>query len=245
MKHTLSTFRRSSALRILCLLVLALMCAPAAMAAASSAPVGLPVATGSHAGSAFLAAGLGGLMLLRSPAADDGRENGGGDNKPVDPAAAIAAIEDKTLPMSQRLGVALSALKGIAPAEQFAKVKTDLDAAQALLKTRDGELAAANKQIAALQADVTTLEESNAKLETANKELAAKEQDLDKRAKALAKEQVAALGFPASQLPPADPKINAAATDDEAMAEYAKITDPKAKAEYYAANIAPRLDRKN
>ncbi len=67
MKHHLSTVRRSPWLRVACLLILALMCAP----------------------------------------------------------AVIAAIEDKTLPMSQRLGVALKALKRIAPAEQFAKVKAD------------------------------------------------------------------------------------------------------------------------
>lgn len=205
MKHTLSSFRRSSALRILCILVLAIMCAPAAMAAATAAPVGLPVATGSHASSAFLAAGLGGMMLLRTAATDEGGENGGGgkaEEKPVDPAAAIAAIEDKTLPMSQRLSVALKALQGQAPAEQFTKVKAELAIAQADLKTAQADLTAAQARIKALETDVAAFEKSNAALESENATLKAAEQDLDKRASAQAKQIARSVGVEASKLPP-------------------------------------------
>jgi len=122
MKHHLSSIRRSPWLRVACVLILTLLCAPAAV---SAAPVGLPAASGSHLGSAFLAAGLGGMIVLRNAASDDGKDNGGGGDASVDPAAAIAAIEDRTLPISQRPGVALKALKRIAPAEQFTKVKAD------------------------------------------------------------------------------------------------------------------------
>ena len=174
------------------------------------------------------------LYLLAE--ASDTPAAGGGDNKPVDPAAAIAAIEDKTLPMSQRLGVALSALKGIPPAEQFAKVKTDLDAAQTLLKTRDGELAAANKQITALQADVTTLEEANAKLETTNKDLAAKEQDLEKRASLKAKQIAQSVGIDANKLPPAQTEGTQTETGSKAAyTAFAKEKNPDLKAELYQA----------
>lgn len=246
MKHTLSSFRRSSALRILCIFVLAIMCAPAAMAAAASAPVGMPIATSSHAGSAFLAAALGGMMLLRTPADDGGKDNGGGGQKaedPVDPAAAIKAIEDKTLPMSQRLTVALNALKGQAPAEQFAKVSADLATAQATLKIRDGELADANARIKALEADVAANEKTITELGQENKDLKAKEQDIETRAKAKSKEEMKALGFPSSKLPNPDPKLNAAGTYEEAIAEYAKIDDPKAAAAYWNANVLPRLGK--
>ena len=205
-KRHLSAFRRSFALRAICLLILAAMFAPAAMAAASAAPVGLPAASGPHLGAAFLAAGLGGMMFLRSPASDDGHDNGGGEggsqaDDKVDVATALAAIEDKTLPMSQRIGVAMKALRGIPPAEQFAKVQKDLEAANASLAIVRGDLEAANKQIAALQADVKQLEDANAKLEKDNADLKAKETDLDKRASEQAKQIVRGVGVQASEMP--------------------------------------------
>lgn len=213
-KRHLSSIRRSPLLRVACILILAVMFAPAAMAATALPSAGLPIANGigMHAGSAILAGGLAGagLLYLRAPASGEGGDEGGGegsqakeDDKPVGAAEALAAIEDKTLPMSQRLGVAMKALRGIPPAEQFAKVKSDLEAAQTALKTRDGELAAANKQIAALQADVKQLEEANAKLEKDNQDLAAKEQDLGKRASNQAKQIVRGVGIEASKLPAA------------------------------------------
>lgn len=246
-KRHLSAFRRSFALRAICILILAAMFAPAAMAAASAAPMGLPAASGSHLGAAFLAASMGGMMILRAPAVEEGEGGGGGgsqasDDKPVGVAEALAAIEDKTLPMSQRIGVAMKALRGIPPAEQFAKVKADLDAANTQLTTVRGELEAANKQLAALQADVKQLEEANAKLEKENKDLAAKEQDLEKRTAGRVSEKMASLGFPSSNLPAPDPKLASVATYEEALAEYGKIKDPKAAAEYYAVHIQPKLD---
>ncbi len=214
-KRHLSAFRRSFALRAICLLILAAMFAPAAMAAASAAPVGLSDASGSHLGAAFLAAGLGGMMILRSPAGEEGDAGGGcgsqaSEDKPVDAAEALAAVENKTLPMSERLSVAAKALRGIPPAEQFTKVKADLDAANAQLATVRGDLEAANKQITALQADVKQVEDANAKLEQTNKDLAAKEQDLNKRASEQAKQIARGIGIDANQLP-------AAQTGDEAQ----------------------------
>ena len=238
MKHTLSTFRRSSALRILCILVLAIMCAPAAMAAATSAPVGLPIASSSHAGSAFLAASLGGMMLLRGPVGKEGEENGGGgkaDDRPVDPAAAIAAIEDKTLPMSQRLSVALKALQGQAPAEQFATVKTELATAQAQLKTANADLATAQARVTALEADVSSLEQSNAALEAENKTLKAAEQDLEKRASAKAKIIAQSVGIEASKLPGAKDTPPPASGSKGAYEAFAKEKDPDKKSELYQA----------
>jgi hypothetical protein len=214
MKHHLSSIRRSLWLRVACVLILTLLCAPAAMAAVSAAPVGLPIATGSNVGSAFLAAGLGGMIMLRNAASDEGGDNGGGGGAPVDPTAAIAAIEDKTLPMSQRLSVALKALQGIAPADQFAKVKTDLATANSTLQARDteiGDLKAKLKtvedQLAAAQGDVTTLEQSNAQLEKDLADLRTKEADVEKRADVKSKEKLASLGFPASRLPGPDSRL--------------------------------------
>lgn len=203
MKHHLSAFRRSTLLRIACILILAVMCAPCAMAAAVTST---PVLASTGWNPLFVAgAGIAGIGLM-SAAKGDGSENGGDgkqEDKPVDPAAAIAQIEDKTLPMSQRLGVALSALRGIAPAEQFAQVKSDLEAAQTELTTAQSDLEAAKNQITALQADVTNLETANAALEKTNKELAAKEQDLNKRASQQAKQIVRGVGMEPGKLPAA------------------------------------------
>lgn len=129
----------------------------------------------------------------------------------LDPAAALAQIEDKTLPMSQRIGVAVSALKGIPPAEQFTKVKAELETTKQALATRDGELATANKQITALQADVATFETSNAALHAENKTLKAAEQDLAKRASGQAKAIVQSVGIEATKLPAASDNVVSAA----------------------------------
>jgi regulator of replication initiation timing len=221
-KRHLSAFRRSFALRALCILILAVMCAPAAMAAASAAPIGLPAASSSHLGAAFLAAGLGGMMFLRAPAGEEGGDNGGGgaqSEDKVDVAAALAAIEDKTLTMSQRITVAMKALRGIPPAEQFAKVKADLDTANSTLATVRGELDTANQQLAALQADVKQLEEANAKLEKENKDLAAKEADLNKRASEQAKQIARGIGIQADQLPAAQTGEEAQPTAEDRIRE--------------------------
>lgn len=206
MKHHLSSFRRSSALRVLCILILTVMCAPVAMAA-SITPAGPTLASAGGFNPFMLAGGVGILGLgLMNKAQDDGSENGGGggakaEDETITPEAAIAALEDKTLPMSQRFGVALKALQGIPPTEQFAKVKADLATANASLTKANADLDLASKQITALQADVKGLEESNAKLEQSNKDLQAKEQDLDKRASAQAKQITRSVGIEANKLP--------------------------------------------
>jgi len=203
MKHHLSSFRRSPWLRVVCVLLLAMLCAPCAMAAAiTPAPV---LASGWNP---LMVAGVGlaGLGLM-SAAKGNGEENGGGggeskqEEKPMDPAAAIQAIEDRSLPMSQRLNVALNALRGIAPADQFAKVQADLATAQTDLTKARADLDAANKQIAALQADLLAVEKEKTGLAQENKDLKAKEQDLEKRASAQAKSIVQSVGIDANKLP--------------------------------------------
>jgi chromosome segregation ATPase len=122
---------------------------------------------------------------------------------------AIAAIEDKTLPMSQRLGVALKALQGVDPTGQLATVKADLDTAKTDLSARDGEITqlkadldAAQKRITALESDVASADQARADAEKTSADLQSKEQDIATRADALAKEKIAALGFNSNQLPP-------------------------------------------
>lgn len=205
MKHHLSSFRRSTALRVLCILILTIMCAPMAMAA--SITPGAPVLAVGGFNPLMLAGGVGILGLgLMNAAKDDGSENGGGakaDDEVITPEAAIVSLKDGTLTMSQRLGVALKALQGIPPAEQFTKVQADLATANADLTRVKGELDTATKRVTALEADVKGLEESNAALEKTNKDLQAKEQDLDKRASEKAKLIARSVGFDASKLPAA------------------------------------------
>lgn len=222
MKHTLSSFRRSHWLTIACLIILGLMCAPLGLMAASTG-AGTPLATGGMNMPLLGAIGIGAVgFTLRSPASEDG-DGGGGDGK-VDLAAAVAQIEDKTLPISQRLGVAVQALKGIDPTQQLATIKQQLTDANATLALRDGEITrlkaeldTAQRTLTARDKDVTDLEAANAQLETEAQNLRAKEQDLDKRAGQKSKEHVAALGFPASQLPA--PDAAAEKTDEDRIRE--------------------------
>lgn len=186
------------------------MAATAGGAAALSLPMPLPVASGFMPTAMLVAGGGLGLMMLRSPE-KDGSEGGGGgggkadDTQAVDPMEAIktaqAALENKTLPMSQRFAVAMNAFKGVGPTAQYAAVQAELTTTKATLATKEAELKTAQEELTAARADVTSLEASNAKLETENAALQAKEQDIDKRAAAKSKEHVAALGFPAGQLP--------------------------------------------
>lgn len=229
MKHHLSSVRRSPWLRVACLLILALMCAPAAMAATvgGTAALSLPVASGVMPG-AMLAAGAGvGLMMLRAPEQDGGEGGGGGgggDTQATDPFAAIetakAAMENKTLPMSQRFSVAMKAFAGVGPTTQFAAVQAELTTTKATLATKEAELKTAQDELTAARADVATLEAANAKLETENAALQAKEQDIEKRAAAKSKEHVAALGFPAGQLPASTQTVpDEVAADEKALSE--------------------------
>lgn len=195
--------------------------------------------------------GVGGAVLyLREEAKEHGEGGGGGGEKAPSAAEALAALNDKTMPMSQRLSVAMNALKGIDPTNQLASMQTQLKAAQDALTAKETDLTkakadldAANLRIKAMETDVQNFEAANAKLETENKDLRAKEQDIEKRATAKAEERVAALGFPASKLPGADPK----AGDDKAaaaFAAYGEIKDPGEKAKYYAAHIVPLISAK-
>lgn len=162
------------------------------------------------------AVGLGAVAYgLRNKATEEGEGGGGGTETP-NAADALAKIEDKTLPMGQRLQVAAAALRGVDPTGQLATIKQSLTNAQAALSAKETELDGVQAkvknlegQLAAREADVQSLEESNAKLEKENKGLQAKDQDLETRASAKAKEQVAALGFPAGQLPAASSEIQA------------------------------------
>ena len=201
MKHYVP---RLSLLQVVSICILALMCAPMAIAAMSTAPA---VAPGSGSLLTFASLGMGG-MILRAPA-EDGTEGGGAEGgKPVAIADAITALEDKTLPMSQRLGVAVQALRGIDPTGQLATIKTELETARSNLTARDTEITDLKAQITALksqlsarEADVKTADEARAAAEKKAADLEAKEQDLNKRAEAKSKEKLGALGIKSTELP--------------------------------------------
>jgi chromosome segregation ATPase len=176
-------------------------------------------------------------MKLRTPllnaAADDGSENGGA--APVNPAEALAKIEDRTLPMGQRLSVAAAALRGIDPTNQLAAVQEQLTQAQARSTELEGQLTTAQADLATVRAeltareqDVTDLQTRNVELEQTNADLTAREQDLEARADAKAAEKVASLGFPAARLPAANGQQ--ATEGEEKIAELreqlAKENDP-------------------
>lgn len=179
------------------------------------------------------------MKLLRTPlfnaASDDGSENGGAAASTVDLSAVIAQVENRTLPMSQRLSSAVAALRGIDPTNQLAAVQEQLTQAQARateleqqLSTAQADLVTARAELAAREQDVTDLQARNAELEQANADLTAREQDLETRADAKAAEKVAALGFPAGRLPAANGQQ--ATEGEEKIAELreqlAKETDP-------------------
>lgn len=207
MKHHLSAFRRSPWLSVACLLILGLMLAPVGLMAATTAAA----TPGAHLAFDPLTLGaLGfGAIMLRAPAADEGE--GGGDPKAedkLDLAQAVAQIEDRTLPISQRLGIAAKVLKGIDPTQQLAGVQKQLGDVQASITLKDAEitklkadLLTAQQSLTARETDVTQLEAQVAALEKEKITLTSKEQDIDKRAASKSKEHVAALGFPAAKLP--------------------------------------------
>jgi chromosome segregation ATPase len=154
------------------------------------------------------------LMSAATDAASGGeppRGGSGGDGPPMDAAEALAKVEDRTLPIMQRLTIAANALKGIDPTNQLAALQEKLTTAQATIAARDTEittlkadLATVRGELTARQTDVSNLEARNVELETANRDLLAKEQNLETRATAKSKESVKALGFPAKQLPAAN-----------------------------------------
>lgn len=161
-------------------------------------------------------------LFLRAPADDEGSDHGGGAAAP-DAATALAAIANPTLTMTQRLSIAAKALQGIDPTNQLAAVQAELATAQQALAAKDAELTTAKagletaqQQITALQADVQALETSTAQIAQENTDLKAKEQDLEKRAERKSREAVAALGFPANQLPAKTP---VGASQEEQLAD--------------------------
>lgn len=229
-KRHLSAFRRSPWMTAFCLLILTFMLCPVGVMAASGGPV-LPVASvGGWNPMLAGAVGLGVIGLGLRAAADDNGGGGGGGKKDEapDPKEALAQAEDRTLPMGQRLSVAISALRGVDATGQLAAKQQELTDVTAKLTAKDAELTAAQSEVtrlkselAARETDVKALEESNASLEKANKDLAAKEQDIDKRAESKSKEKLASLGFPASQLPPPSSELTADVPQTEAQLEAA------------------------
>lgn len=210
--------RNSKLLRFSILIVLSVLCVPLVLSASTSpgalALAGLPL--------------LGALRMeeAKDPAAPDA----------VGIPDAIKAIEDKTLPMSQRLGVALKALQGVDPTGQLADIKGKLKIADESITAKDGEItnlkseiANLKAQITALQTDVKNHDDERAKAEKKASDLEAKEQDLDKRAEAKAREKVAALGFPASKLPKADDKLNGDDARKDLLAQLEKAATPEAR----------------
>jgi len=178
-------------------------------------------------------------MKLRTPlfnaAADDGSNNGGAGAAPVNLAEVIAQVENRTLPLGQRLSTAAKALRGIDPTNQLAAIQEQLTQAQARtteleqqLSTAQADLVTVRAELAAREQDVNDLQTRNAELEQLNADLTAREQDLEARADAKAAEKVAALGFPANRLPAANGQQ--ATEGEEKIAELrdqlAKETDP-------------------
>jgi predicted nucleic acid-binding Zn-ribbon protein len=149
---------------------------------------------------------------LRSPADDHSSEGGGAP----DVATALATLEDRTLPMSQRLSVAMAAMRGIDPTNQLASIQEQLTTAQTALTDKQAELAqlqseleSANAQIAALTTDVTDAQAATAAAEARAKAAEANEQDIAKRVDARVKEELASKGFPSSKLPSSSDEIQA------------------------------------
>lgn len=189
------------------IIILAILLVPLALMAITADAV----AGGNGASSLAMAGLMGAPFMLRDKAGE--HECAGGGAAP-DVATALAEIQDTTLPMSQRLGVAIKALGGIDPTNQLAKIKADLTDVQGQLTARDselaqvkGELETANKRIEALTTDVTDAQTATAAAETRAKELQSKEQDLQKRVDAKVKEELAAKGFPAAKLPDSSDKM--------------------------------------
>jgi len=244
MKHHLSSFRRSPWLRIALIVILGLMFAPLGVMAATSS-VATPLASVGGFNPAMIGAiGLGAVCIgLRKEASEEGDGGGGEGTKAedkLDLTAAIAKLEDKTLPISQRLSVAVQALKGIDPTQQLAGTKQQLTDANATIALRDGEitklkaeLETTKQTLKAREKDVSDLEASNAALETEAKDLRAKEQDIDKRAGQKSKEHVASLGFPAAKLPgPTGEKGNETPVQ-RALAAFQAETDTEKKGQLW------------
>lgn len=243
MKYHLSSFRRSPWLSVACLLILGLMFAPLGIMAATASPVTPLASVGGFNPIMIGALGVGAVCYgLRKEAGEEGE--GGGDGPKaedkLDLTAAIAKLEDKTLPISQRMTVALQALKGIDPTQQLAGIQQKLTDANASITLKDAEITklkaeldTAQKTLAAREKDVSDLEASNAQLETEAKDLRAKEQDLDKRAGQKSKEHVASLGFPSSKLPAPDSKAGGDALA-QARDEFVACQDPVLKGQLAA-----------
>ena len=150
---------------------------------------------------------------LRSPADDHSPEGGGGTTAL---ATALATLEDRTLPMSQRLSVAMAAMRGIDPTNQLASLQEQLTTAQTALTDKQAELAqlqseleTATAQIAALTTDVTDAQAATAAAEARAQAAEANEQDIAKRVDARVKEELASKGFPAAKLPSSSDEIQA------------------------------------
>jgi hypothetical protein len=217
MKHHLSAFRRSPWLSIAIVAILGLMLLPVGLMAAVTAPATPAASLGLNP---LMLGSLGcvGAIMLRTPAGDEGESGGGGakaEDK-LDLATAIAQVEDRTLPMGQRLSIAAKVMKGIDPTQQLSSIQKQFTDAQAAITLKDAEIAklkadltTAQQSLAARDTDVTQLEAANAQLEKDKLSLTAKEQDIEKRSASKSKEHLASLGFPAAKLPAADNKEHA------------------------------------
>ena len=186
---------------VVSVLLLLFMCAPLAMAAG-------PVASSAPTFSTGTLLGLGSVVMLGTTLAGGTEKTDDPTAEKVDVESALATVEDKTLPISQRLGVAVSALRGIDPTGQLANVRGEYDRAMAELRTAQSEnekltaqVTDLTKQLQAREADVTAADTARAAAEKNLAELQAKDMDLDKRAKALSDERMRERGVPAAQLP--------------------------------------------
>lgn len=229
MKHYLP---RLSLLQVLCIAALALMFSPVAMAAGSSATSA--VVDGSGLVSLAGLAGIG--MMLRAPAEEHHPEGGGGEKSPD------ANADEAKLTLGQRLSAALSSKQSLTG--KISQLEQLTEKQKADLKAKDEELVFLRAKVAKLEVDAADVAKALEAAEKEAKELAGKEQDLDARASEKAKQIVRGTGIDAGSLPSATDENVQKGSYQQAMEAYGKIDDPAKAAAYYAANIAPLIDKR-
>jgi hypothetical protein len=174
----------------------------------------------------------------------EGEGEGGSGSGPVDPAAALAQVENTALPIGQRLSVAMNALRGIDPTSQLAALQGKLDTAQQTITAHEATIAANATKITALEASNVAFADQVSALTKTNTELSSKEQDLQKRAAALAKEKVGSLGFSSGKLPGNTDALPGETGSKAVYEKFRKETNPDKKAllfaEYNAALAAEK-----
>jgi hypothetical protein len=159
------------------------------------------------------------------------------DEKKKEPASAQAAT-----PLAARLSAAFASLSGTGPAKTAAALSAEQSAHAATRSTltqAQADLASARASLASTEAALATLcaYVGVQSAELAGKSPAEIHAALDARVTAQAIEQVAGLGFNPKGLPaPSGAQTGEAKTRAELLREYHGLTDPSARAAFYAAH---------